>query len=115
MASSFTSEGINDRLDKLQVNEENVASQIEEINKLLKKASTTEETSRIINSLDRLNDNIISIRKERLQLLDIIKTQMEKGRSLIYFVSFFSSDLFFSKRNCWFTKQENTKKFTTTN
>ncbi len=82
MARSSTFEGINNRLDELYDDEKNVKSQMKSMNEHLENASTTEEKSNMAHTLGILNDRILLITKERLALLDLKKTEIEKGVDL---------------------------------
>jgi hypothetical protein len=84
MASSFSLDSINSRLDELHATEQSTEAEKKEMRDLLQNAGTTKEKSKIIGLLSFLNTRLISIQKERLQLIDLIKIQMEKGRFLIY-------------------------------
>jgi prefoldin subunit 5 len=78
MDSSFSMEYINHRLDELQQKVQKLEAEREEI-KNLQKNYSNEEQLKIIDTLNRLDDAINLIGKERLVFLDLMKIQIEKG------------------------------------
>jgi len=106
MDSSFSMEYINHRLDELQQKVQKLEAEREEI-KNLQKNYSNEEQLKIIDTLNRLDDAINLIGKERLVFLDLMKIQIEKGNGcgringhlnifLIFRTIFIASTLFFS-------------------
>lgn len=73
------------RLDQLHSEEEKVHAEKDEMLEHLRKSTTSEEKKTIFEVVKTLNDTINSIKQERMKILDIMKTQLEKGRFSSYF------------------------------
>jgi hypothetical protein len=79
MASSFSSESANCRLDELHKKETKAEAEKEQLQNLLKISALTEERWKIVDALKSLNDVIALIMQERMQIVDKMKRQMEIG------------------------------------
>lgn len=94
MAESSLLEDPNARLDELQSQEKKINEEKEVLLEQLKSCTTNEGKSKIIDLMSTSNEVICSIKKERLEIIHIMKTQLQKGRSSLYFN--FSHLIFFS-------------------
>ncbi|CAF4729914.1 unnamed protein product [Rotaria sp. Silwood1] len=72
-------EKMNERLDELQLAVKNKETEVNQLRDLLKNASSNADKLEIIGALTTSNRAIELIRQERVKIIELLKTQIEKG------------------------------------